>query len=231
MKIPISEIFYSIQGEGINIGKPAIFIRLYYCNLYCNWCDSKYTWENQKNAKENIDFLLLDAYTIYKKIKDYNSKHVVITGGEPLLHQTSLINLLKLLKNEGFYIEMETNGTLLPNEEIVKYVDLFNVSPKLSNSSIKKEIRIRGNVISFFVKLDKSIFKFVIQNENDIHELMEDFIIPYNIPKEKVILMPEATDEITLKERSLWLIEICKKYNFRYTTRLQILLYGNKRGI
>jgi len=230
VKIPISEIFFSIQGEGINIGKPAIFLRLYYCNLYCEWCDTKYTWVNQKNAKEGIDYKNFTVGEILSEIKKYPAKHVVITGGEPLIFQKHLLPLVKLLRMEKYYVEIETNGTIKPLEELVRYVDNFSVSPKLNNSKVSHNVRIKANVLEFFSNLDNAFFKFVICDKNDIIEL-ESLIRQFNINKEKVILMPEGTEIETLKDRSLWITEYCKKNSYRFSPRLHILIYGNKRGI
>jgi Organic radical activating enzymes len=186
MKIPISEIFFSIQGEGVNIGKPSIFIRLYYCNLKCIWCDSKYTWENQDKAKEGIDYILMDVNDILNYINRFNCNHVVITGGEPLLHQDILKYLLKELKNKGFYIEIETNGTIKPKEEIIELVDLFNISPKLSNSKVDYKLRIRDEVLKLFSKINNSIFKFVICDVNDLNEV-DELVKKMDIKKKKCI--------------------------------------------
>jgi 7-cyano-7-deazaguanosine (preQ0) biosynthesis protein QueE len=229
MKLPISEIFFSIQGEGVNIGKPSIFIRFYFCNLSCIWCDSKYTWENQDKAKEGIDYFLMDIQEILSYISKFDCNRVVITGGEPLLHQEKLKNLLKELKNKGFYIEIETNGTIKPKEEIIKLVDLFNVSPKLSNSKVDYKLRIRNEVLKVFSEINNSIFKFVICDIKDLDEV-DELVKKLNINKEKVYLMPEGTDEKTIKERSLWLIDESKKRNYNFTTRLHILMFGNQRG-
>ena len=229
MKLPVSEIFFSIQGEGVNIGKPSIFIRLYFCNLSCVWCDSKYTWENQDKAKEGIDYFLMDIQEILNYISKFDCNRVVITGGEPLLHQEKLKNLLKELKNKGYYIEIETNGTIKPKEEIIKLVDLFNVSPKLSNSKVDYKLRIRNEVLKVFSEINNSIFKFVICDVKDLDEV-DELVKKLNIKKEKVYLMPEGTDEKTIKERSLWLMDESKKRNYNFTTRLHILMFGNQRG-
>lgn len=228
--LPISEIFYSIQGEGINLGRPSIFIRLYYCNLYCSWCDTKYTWENQANAKEGIDYVNMSVEQILEAISKYECKNVVITGGEPLLNQSRLIGLLKVLKEKGYYTEIETNGTIIPKEELIKFVDLFTVSPKLSNSGVKFEQRIRYDALKVFSSLPNSVFKIVIQNKEDIKEVLE-LVEEIKIDNSKVLLMPEGRSKEVLDERTSWLVEECKKYGFRYTPRLHIMIWGNRRGV
>ncbi len=228
--LPISEIFFSIQGEGLNLGQPSVFIRLYYCNLYCVWCDSKYTWENWKNAREGIDFIALSLEDIIKIISKYDCKHVIITGGEPLIHQSKLSKLVQALKERGYYVEIETNGTIAPSKELIKAVDLFTVSPKLSNSKVKFEQRIRPEVLKVFSNLDNCVFKFVIQEKEDLEEVF-CIIDDFKIDKSKVFLMPEGVSKEVLEERSSWLVEECKKYGFKFTPRLHIMIWGNKRGV
>jgi 7-carboxy-7-deazaguanine synthase len=115
----VNEIFYSIQGEGPDAGKPAVFLRLFGCNLCCMWCDTKQAWNDQIpishsalsswprgkfQIKSNFQ---IPISKILQQIKSYPSKHLVITGGEPLLQQNGLIPLVKALKS--WHIEVETN--------------------------------------------------------------------------------------------------------------------------
>ena len=134
----VNEIFKSIQGEGPNFGKPAIFLRTAQCNLKCTWCDTKYTWDwknydFQKEVKEMTIDEVKDA------ILDLEIKHLVITGGEPLLQQDDLADLLSFLKPD-FYVEVETNCTILPNKMLTDLIDQWNVSPKTKNSGNPLEL-------------------------------------------------------------------------------------------
>lgn len=228
--VPICEIFYSIQGEGVNAGLPTILIRTYFCNLNCSWCDTKYSWRAGKNAKEGKDYFLLSVDDIISEISKYRCKNVVITGGEPFLYQANLLNLLKTLKEKGYYVEIETNGTIKPRLDLLKLADLVTVSPKLSNSKIKKEKRIKREVLEIFSKSKKTYFKFVVSKHNDLNEI-DKIVKELEIDKSKVILMPEAKSKRILAKRSIWLVEECKKRCFRYSPRLQIMLYGNRRGM
>ena len=128
----INEIFKSIQGEGPHFGKPAIFLRTAQCNLKCIWCDTKYTWdwENYDFSKE-VKEMTIDE--IKESILEFGINHLVITGGEPLLQQDDLADLLSFLKPD-FYVEIETNCTILPNKMLTDLVDQWNVSPKTENS-------------------------------------------------------------------------------------------------
>jgi len=229
VNIPISEIFYSIQGEGINQGKPAIFLRTYYCNLSCCWCDTKYTWENQNKAKEGVDYISMSLEEIIESVRKYPCKHLVITGGEPLLHQRKLLELIRRLKGMGFYIEIESNGTIKPLKELLSLVDCFTVSPKLSNSKLEEKVRIREDILRIFSSKDKVYFKFVVCERRDLEEI-ESLVNKFNISKDKIILMPEGVDSENLNRRAEWIIEECKKRGYRFSHRLQILIYGNRRG-
>lgn len=208
----ISEIFYSLQGEGINVGVPSIFIRLSGCHLRCTWCDSKFTWDLKSGEKMTTE-------DIIKEIKKYPCKHLVITGGEPLIQQSGLKELLSKLKN--YYVEMETSGSL--PSLIDKYIDHYNCSPKLSNSQ-NKRIRLE----KFPPK--KTYYKFVVDTEEDLTEI-KDFIAKHKLPLDKVLLMPQGIKRAELNKRSKWLAEICKRENLRFTPRLHINIWGNKRKV
>ncbi|MEM0118419.1 MAG: 7-carboxy-7-deazaguanine synthase QueE [Conexivisphaerales archaeon] len=226
-KIPISEIFYSIQGEGVHAGRPSVFVRTYFCNLSCSWCDSKYTWLGQAEAKEGKDYSLMTFEQIRKELTRYRCRHIVVTGGEPLLHQQSLLPALKNLYDMSYSIEVETNGTIKPLKELIQVVEFFNVSPKLSNSQMSG--RVSREALEEFVGSGRAWFKFVVCEKNDIDEVL-DLVKRYNLPAEKVLLMPEGVDKETILSRSVWIAEMCKEYGFGYSPRLHILLYGNKRG-
>ncbi len=225
----MSEIFLSVQGEGVHAGTPSVFLRTYRCNLSCTWCDSKYTWLDQDKSKPGVDYAPMSAGAIMDRIAAYDCKHLVLTGGEPLLHQRMLAPLLAGLKAEGFFIEVETNGTIAPRADVVESVDCFNVSPKISNSMVGEGVRTRPDALKAFVRSGKAWFKFVVCDQKDLSEI-EDMLSRFGIPRGRVILMPEGVDATTLLARSKWLVDICKERGFRFSLRLHILLYGNKRG-
>lgn len=240
------EVFYSIQGEGKNIGKPSIFIRLSLCNLYCYWCDTDYTWnwentdfvhQNDKlpsyrKFKPTESIMQLTIEQVITEIQQYSCQNLVFTGGEPLIQQKKLIPLLVKLKtlNPSYHIEFETNGTISPKSELDQLVNQYNVSLKLQNSKVNPKERLKTQAIEFFAQSSKSNFKFVVDTPQDIDEVLE-IIQKYAISPEKVYLMPQGTNPQILKEKQLWLVEICKKYLFNYTDRLHILIYGDKRGV
>ena len=213
MSLLVNEIFYSIQGEGPNAGKPAVFLRLAGCNLRCEWCDTKHALHaNSKLETRNSKIL--------KTIRQYPCKHLVITGGEPLLQQSGLKELVSKLKD--YYIEVETNGSI--PIKISKFIEQINCSPKLKNSkNTPYPLKIRS-------ANKKVIYKFVVQNESDLADIRQ-FIMDNGISGQKVYLMPEGLNKKIVQERSKWIIEICKKEGYNFSPRLHIMLYGNKRGV
>lgn len=212
----VSEIFHSIQGEGKTIGKPTVFVRLRGCNLKCLFCDSKFTWTEGKE---------MSILEIKEEIQKYNCKRIVITGGEPLLQQKDVFDLIFSISK--YDIEIETNGTILPEYNLPKIQ--YNVSPKLTNSGNDLEKSIQEKSLQFFSEHKNSIFKFVVSTKEDLDEILK-LITKFNIEKEKVYLMPEGVEEDKLKEKEQWLIEICKNYQFNYSPRLQISVWGNVRA-
>jgi 7-carboxy-7-deazaguanine synthase len=229
-QLPVSEIFYSVQGEGVHSGTPSVFLRTYRCNLSCTWCDSKYTWLGQDKARQGVDYTPMPATALIDKIASYGCKHLVLTGGEPLLHQRALAPVLAGLKGSGFFIEVETNGTIAPSAAFEASVDCFNVSPKISNSLVEEGVRIRAKPLRAFVRSRKAWFKFVVCDKKDLAEI-EGMVSEFGLQRERVILMPEGVDAATLLARSRWLVEVCKERGFRFGPRLHILLWGNQRGL
>jgi organic radical activating enzyme len=222
------EIFYTLQGEGASIGTPTVFLRLSACNLTCSWCDTKYTWDwKNYDYTEEVDTRHLED--VEQRILRYDCPHLVITGGEPMLQQRNLAPLALSLQRQGFYIEVETNGTLAPVSEMIEAVSQWNVSPKLANSGNRPERREVPEAMQAFVSLNTTFFKFVIADASDVDEVCA-LIEKYAIPKQRVILMPEGTTVKAIQERAAWLSELCIEKGFRFTTRMHILLWGDKRG-
>lgn len=252
----LSEIFKSVQGEGVNLGTPTVFLRLAVCNLHCWYCDTKYTWlysnKTLELVKKDMERLGIPSDKIPKDIRVYaeaeearsvsagdveteirrfNLDHLVITGGEPMLQQRQLVPLLRGLKawRENYFVEVETNGTIKPDENILPLVDQWNVSPKLESSGNSRFAREKKSPLEYFASLRNSFFKFVVQDDADLAEV-ESLARQSRIAPGKIILMPEGTEALVLKERMVWLSEICEIKGYRLTPRLHILLWGNTRG-
>lgn len=235
------EIFNTIQGEGRNMGEPATFMRLSGCNLQCVWCDTPYTWnwngtsfEHHKGVKYDRDeqTLTLDVGQAVDRITGFESSRVVITGGEPLLQQANLLGVVEALRQDerDFRVEIETNGTVMPRPALVEQVDRFNVSPKLSNSGMDKDKRYKPEVLRAYAEMKQADFKFVVDTPGDVAEVME-IIEEAGMPNDRVYLMPQGVSQAEQVEKEQWVAELCKIYQFNYTPRLHINLWGDKRGV
>ncbi|MBI2854899.1 MAG: 7-carboxy-7-deazaguanine synthase QueE [Chloroflexi bacterium] len=223
------EIFCSVQGEGIYAGRPAVFLRLGLCNLSCSWCDTRYTWD-WKTYDRQQQIVDISTEDVEREVVRHGPRYLVLTGGEPLIQQAQVRLLLEGLKGKGFFIETETNGTLLPDSGLAGLIDHWSVSPKLSNSGNPQSSREMPECCRFFSGTPSCHFKFVIQSKSDFAEV-ETLMNKYSIPANRVILMPEAHDVAQLTDRGRWLVDICKAHGCLFSTRLQVLLWGNARGV
>ncbi len=231
--LPVTEVFYSLQGEGRFVGTPAVFVRLKYCNLGCAWCDTRFTWDAERIEDGELmtpgEIVRQCLETIEAQVAHVQDVHVVITGGEPMLHQERIPDLCAALRAEGFeFLEIETNGMYVPSAAMLAAIDWWNCSPKLSNSGIPVLRNRVAEALGTIIATHKCDFKFVIQNPKDIDEMERYYLPP--IPAEKIILMPEGiTSEVQLRIMP-WLMEECARRGFRFSPRLHILGWGNERG-
>jgi 7-carboxy-7-deazaguanine synthase len=221
----IAEIFYSIQGEGMLVGVPSVFVRTSGCNLRCTWCDTPYTsWEPQGEER--------DLESIAQEVERYGASHVVVTGGEPMIapHIDELTHHLKQ------HITIETAGTVDAHVRC----DLMSISPKLANSTPHtredgrwaaqhERLRYQPEILRRLTQLYPHQLKFVITDPNDLTEV-HAIVDSTGVSKNRVILMPEGVDAAVLAERARWLAEICKREGYRFSPRLHIDLWGNRRG-
>ncbi len=222
------EIFASIQGEGVTAGIPSTFVRLALCNLRCTWCDTKYTWD-WKHYSQQQEIIEADIPKTVRRIREAGASNIVVTGGEPLLQQDGLAELLVSLKEGRYRIEIETNGTILPSSCLAASVDQWNVSPKLGSSGNARAKREVESALLWCAAQTSAQFKFVVTAPTDI-SAVNALVDRYQMSPNRVSLMPEGTDGRTLMERSRWLIPACLAEGYRYGTRLHILLWGDERG-
>lgn len=232
-KLHIAEFFCNtIQGEGINAGVPATFLRLQGCTLKCVWCDTLDVWPfgNEYTIHEVLD--LLDEHGIIEKFRA--GQHLVLTGGSPLKQERSLIILLEEFY-ERFefspYVEVENECTLMPSANFNFEVNCWNNSPKLSNSGMKENIRIKPDVLRYLASQSNSWFKFVIQNENDWEEIKRDFLDPGYINKDQIILMPEGMTQDELNQSREFVADMAVRENVRFTDRLHVTIWNKKTGV
>lgn len=235
------EIFYTLQGEGRNCGRPSIFIRSSLCNLYCRWCDTAYTWnwedtsfdhdagKKYRREEQIVDFSTKD---IIAHVEDFPCRNFVFTGGEPLLQEKAWVSLMSEISsaNADALFEIETNGTLFPKEEFLDRIHQFNVSPKLSNSGCAKEARYKPGVLQKLADTGKADFKFVIGNNKDWKELAA-LLNEVRIPRDRIFLMPKANSVEELERNQSIVAELAQQRGFRYSDRLHLRLYGAKRGV
>lgn len=228
----ISELFFSIQGEGELTGVPSVFVRTSGCNLRCRWCDTKYASWKPEGENVTINDLL-------DKVCSYPARHVVISGGEPMIAK-GIEEFTHLLKESGKHITIETAGTISPNGI---QCDLASLSPKLSDSTpkegdINKEWidrheskRLDYDILNEWVNSYNFQLKFVVSKEEEIKEIQNVITrIEGKILPEKVLLMPEGIDPDTLRSRYDLLIDLCKENGYRFCNRLHIDLFGNTPG-
>lgn len=228
----ISEIFYSIQGEGELTGVPSVFVRTSGCNLRCAWCDTPY-------ASWNPEGELRTRPQILAAVQSHQpARHVVLTGGEPMIAKEVRL-LAQEIKALGHHLTIETAGTVAP-EGIA--CDLASLSPKLLNSAPDAQehgvwrkkheaTRWQPEVVRAWVDAYPYQFKFVVARPEDVDELEHMLAAVHReIPRHKVLLMPEATTLEKMRGRAGWLGELCKARGYRYAHRLHLELYGNKRG-
>jgi 7-carboxy-7-deazaguanine synthase len=229
----ISEIFHSIQGEGLLLGVPSVFVRTSGCNLRCRWCDTPYASWNPEGENMEIS-------AIIKQVKAYGSRHVVLTGGEPMI-ASGIHELAGGLRAAGHHITIETAATVAPNGIPC---DLASLSPKLADSTPDLDqagawqerheaTRLKPDVIREWLLSYAAQLKFVVSRPEELPEIETLMAEIGNVPglmRDRVLLMPEGTDVETLRERGPLLAEMCLEHGFRYAPRLQIELFGNTRG-
>jgi len=226
----ISEIFHSIQGEGKLIGVPSVFVRASGCNLRCVWCDTPYASWNPEGGNHTVA-------QIVEAVRAYHTRHVVLTGGEPMI-MPEIVELCYRLHASGHHITVETAATVFKDVKC----NLASLSPKLSNSTphqreegkfahAHETQRINMPVIQQFIDTSPDFqLKFVVSDKNDLNEIEALLSELKNWKPEDVQLMPEGIDVLALQSRSGWIAEMCKKTGYRFSPRLHVMLYGNTRG-
>jgi 7-carboxy-7-deazaguanine synthase len=225
----IAEIFHSIQGEGRLVGIPSVFIRTSGCNLRCVWCDTPYTsWKPEGKERKLGDILA--------EVKKCRTRHVVITGGEPFLAH-EIEELTAKLKQENHHITIETAATVF--KPVV--CDLISMSPKLSNSTpwkrengkfarMHEEHRLNFEVMRRFMDRYDYQLKFVVDKKKDLGEILAILKRLKCVDRSRALMMAQGRTQKEIRDKAPWIVELCKTHGFGYTPRLQIELYGNRRG-
>lgn len=216
----------TVQGEGPNLGRQALFVRLSGCQLSCTWCDSRYTWD-QRHFDLDAERSLVDVDHVLDWVKAHRTRLVVITGGEPLLQQTAVTNLTRGLKEAARQVEIETSGTITPYPELAAAVGAFNVSLKLAHSALSARARLRPAAIDALVDSGRAIWKFVATGPDDLEEIGE-LVRAYGL--DPVWVMPEGTSAEAVIDGTRRLADAVVARGYHLTTRLHILAWGDERG-
>jgi 7-carboxy-7-deazaguanine synthase len=236
--LPINELFQSLQGEGRLAGVPSVFVRTSGCNLRCWFCDSYHTsWE------PTHDWFAVDD--VLGAIEEYDADHVVLTGGEPLIHDSSA-DLLDRLADWGYHTTVETNGTVVPDVPI----DLASVSPKLASSTPTaerdpdgdgewadrhEERRLDVPTLAELVESYDTQLKFVVTGREDMAEI-ERLVervrdaASARVRDDDVLLMPEGQTRDQLESTRETVADLALEYGYRYTPRLHVDLWNDAPG-
>jgi 7-carboxy-7-deazaguanine synthase len=237
--LPINELFYSLQGEGKLAGVPTVFVRTSGCNLRCWFCDSYHTSWEPTHAWMDIGDIIDD-------IADHEQAgHVVLTGGEPLMHDAS-VELLDRLGELGYHTTVETNGTIFRDA----HIDLASISPKLQSSTPTAEKdpkgegewakrheqrRIDPDALAKLVDTYNSQLKFVVTGPEDMPEI-DDLVARVRdatdatVRDDDVLLMPEGMTREQLDESRNTVAQLAMEHGYRYTPRLHVDLWNDAPG-
>lgn len=229
----VAEMFGdTIQGEGVNTGVPATFLRLQGCTLNCSWCDSESVWRfgNPYSVDEICDIFEVNGFV--EKFK--NGQHLVLTGGSPLKQQLELIALIeRFIDRFGFkpYIEIENEAVLRVHPKMIGYVDCWNNSPKLASSGNSSRARHKSDILRTLSGFPNSWFKFVVTDNKDWNEINTHYLMPDLIRRDQIILMPEgATQEELAFTRELT-VQIAIREGVRFSDREHVIIWNKKTGV
>lgn len=234
-RLRIAERFVSVQGEGLLAGTPSSFVRVAGCNLRCVWCDSPGTSWQPAGTPEAID-------AIAAWCRD-GPRHVVLTGGEPLLFSES-IELVERLRRDGRHVTVETAGTVA---QPGLRCDLVSLSPKLAHSVPRADAvwgprhEARRFVPETVVALQQAgpwQLKLVVRATDDavlaedVQEVehMLEVLRLRGADRERVLLMPECIDRTRLPHDYARLVPVCAARGFRLGPRLHIEIFGHCPG-
>ncbi|MFD5570451.1 7-carboxy-7-deazaguanine synthase QueE [Streptomyces cadmiisoli] len=227
----VREVFGpTVQGEGPSTGRRCSFVRLGGCNLACQWCDTPETWDASRfDLRQTLTRRTVSE--IVTRAMQGDPPMVVITGGEPLLHQhqDGWRSLLGVLICAGVEIEVETNGTQEPEQHTARWVTRFNVSPKLAHAGDPADKRIRPGALYALLETRKAVFKFVVRDQADVHEV-QAFTAAHAIPPHLVWVMPEGTDTATLSACLAEVADPAITAGFNVTNRLHVAIWADEKG-
>ncbi len=221
----VSELFVSVQGEGMLTGVPSVFVRTGACNLRCKWCDTPETSWSPSGQVRSVE-------SVVTEVLGHDVRHVVLTGGEPLLPK-GIESLAWALHEAGRHLTVETAGTIhkdLP-------VDLWSLSPKLASSVPEHPrwgprhdaLRLNHDVLRRYVASGNYQLKLVLADPSELAEV-DALVKELGAAAERVLLMPEGVESARLDAVAEWLVPSCIERGYRFCDRLHIRLFGHTRG-
>lgn len=228
----VSEIFYSLQGEGVYVGLPTVFVRLAGCNLIqkCSFCDTSYAWDPKDGKEMSIE----DILNKVSKLSPYYQSWVCITGGEPLWQEKALELLVRELKRGGYLVTIETNGSFKPPRWYT-LVDSWNADIKCPSSGV-----CGVSSETWFKTRQQDQVKFVVGNIEDL-DFTRKMLNKHKADSPQVEVSPVAVQLVNKKEGKIeeywnkeWLQEVaefCKEVRVRYSLQVHKWIWGNKKGV
>lgn len=214
----VIEKFVSINGEGLKQGELALFIRFMGCNLRCSYCDTTYSFINPVYKEESID-------EIFEYVKKQNVKNITLTGGEPLI-QKDINELIKLLIDNNYHVEIETNGSININDFFNDNNISYTLDYKLPTSLMEKKM----NLSNYDYINKKDSVKFVCGNIDDLLK-MKEIINRYDLIGKTNCIVSPVFNQIKLEDIVNFLID-----NNLNGVKMQLQIHKiiwdpNKRGV
>jgi 7-carboxy-7-deazaguanine synthase len=224
----IAEIYKSVQGEGLLTGTASVFVRASGCNLRCWFCDTPHASWHPEGRDYAVD-------EIVAEIEEWDCRHVVLTGGEPMLF-AELIPLAKQLRSRGRHITIETAGTLY----LPVACDLMSISPKLTGSGPDpashsrwshrhERQRFQPDVLRRLLEEYACQIKFVVDQPSDVQEIQEFVATLGDVKRHPLLLMPQGRTWQEIEAREAWVSRACAANGWRYCPRKQLEWFGTAR--
>ncbi|MDH7599272.1 MAG: 7-carboxy-7-deazaguanine synthase QueE [Sedimentisphaerales bacterium] len=213
----VVEVFYSLQGEGALTGMPSVFVRLAGCLIRCPWCDTRYAWDWDAGVQ-------MEPRAIIDLIGQWDCRHVVITGGEPLLGQDGraregLVELTRRLEDRGYHLTIETSGQVFDRAVAC---DLMSISPKPGHLNIDALKDLLGHY--------RCQLKFIVPGVWDLDQIDGLVAGLGHVDRSMIWLMPLARDRAELLAIQDQVAQACLQRGWRFCQRLHILLWDGQTG-
>lgn len=211
-RLKITEIFYSLQGEALNVGLPTVFVRLTGCPLRCDYCDTAYAFTGGE---------WMNAEAIISEIKQYKTSHITVTGGEPLA-QKNCIGFLQQLCDLGYDVSLETSGAILVDQVDKRVVKILDVKTPASNEESKNKFE------NYAYLRAEDQLKFVICDEND-YLWSKRLIEQHQLEGKCEILFSPSYEQLEAVTLADWILR--DQLNVRFQVQLHKYLWGDKPGV